>query len=666
MKFIFNLFVLLTSFKLANSQALCPVQWSYHAEKVSENKWNIIFDATIQEHWHLYSQKKYAEDAIAPFPTAITIDSTTSAKVLDTIAKEIGDIIVKKEPLFENNTIEWYENKLQLILPIEILKYGDTVSGILEYMTCDEKQCIMGEPVEWRIIFDSTKSSTKLEKFGTKDCPAEGISEDKGSMVPLHNDYPSCNNGYSEGVISMGLFWLFLAGIGGGLLALLMPCTFPMIPMTVSFFLKRNKDRGAAIREAIIYGLSIILIYTIPAFILAKVFGGDVLNAMASSAIFNLLFFVVFIVFAFSMFGYFEINMPSWLVNKSDSMGDKGGILGIFFMALTLALVSFSCTGPVLGGLLATLTSTGNDMGLIIGFIGFGIAMAIPFAMFAIFPNMLKSLPRSGGWMTTIKVVLGLIELAFAFKFLSNVDLAYHWGFLKLELFLAIWIILAIIIALYLLDIINPFPHDVKGERVGTAVKFLATLFLLFAAYLCIGMTGKTLHLISGFPPPSYYSYFYKTAACPEGLTCYPNGLQAYKNKLEEAQLAAKEQNKPILLDFTGFSCVNCRKMEESVWTQAPVYDLIKDKYILVSLYVDDKETMPESMQYIDTISNKKISTYALRWNAMERAFVNKNAQPYYIAVDADLKKLSPPIGYTDVNTFAQFLNCGISNFEGK
>lgn len=666
----------------AHAQMKCPVAWKYHAEKTAPGEWNIIFDACIGEHWHLYTQKTFPDTVIAPLPTVISVDSadekTMQAIKFDGKATEEGDKIIKAEPLFEGTVIEWYEGHASFIQKVKVSSTSDTIKGYVDYMVCNDAECMRGEPVEWKIVFDEKSDSTPDVLFDTQDCPYASsgnvgkCADQKKNPAPVVGtksskiDYPTCSNGYKFGELSGNIWIMFLAGIGGGLLALIMPCTFPMIPMTVSFFLKRNKERSKAIREALIYGLSIILIYTIPAYIVAKVFGSDALNAFSSSAFFNILFFVVFIIFAFSMLGYFEINMPSWMVNKSDSMGDKGGILGIFFMAFTLALVSFSCTGPVLGGLLATLTTQGNDTGLILGFLGFSIAMAVPFALFAMFPNMLKSLPKSGGWMTTIKVVLGLIELAFAFKFFSNVDLAYHLGILKLEPFLLIWIVIAVVIGLYLFDIINPFPHDIKGERVGWIFKGLGVLFILFAGYLTMGLFGKNLSLISGFPPPSYYAWFAKKTDCPEGLECYPNGLVAYKNKLTEGIEASKKEGKPILLDFTGFSCVNCRKMEDNVWPKPEVYDILKKNFILVSLYVDDKAALSESEVFVDSRTNKKISTIGAKWSKLERDFIYQNAQPYYVVVDENLNYLSPPTGFTSATTYASFLKCGLENYKNK
>lgn len=650
----------------AMAQFLCPVHFQYYAKKTAPGEWVIYFEGQIQEHWHLYSQKTYPPNAIAPFPSAISVDSSdiNNTKIATFIgtAEEVGNKIIKKEPLFDDAIIEWFEGTVTFKQKVKINNPNDTLHGLLEYMTCDDKQCIMGEPVTWAIKFDETLNKTPLVYFSTKDCPSINAATVPTSVEPTDSSskkkisYKTCDTLSEPKEEKSGLLWLFILGIGGGLLALIMPCTFPMIPMTVSFFLKRNKDRKGAIREAIIYGLSIILIYTIPTAIIAYSLGSDALNAMASSVFFNLLFFAVFVYFAFSMFGYYEINMPSWLVNKSDKMGDSSGLAGIFFMAFTLALVSFSCTGPVLGSFLVAATTQGNYLDLIIVMLGFSTAMAVPFALFAMFPTMLQSLPKSGAWMTTVKVVFGLIELAFALKFLSNIDLAYHWGIIKLELFLGIWAGISIFTGLYLLDKVNIFPHDSKSEKLSPARIALALVFFVFGGYCAYGITGSNLSLISGFPPPSYYTFKKQAHDCPSGLTCFKN--------YDEGIAAAKIANKPIMIDFTGYSCVNCRKMEDNVWVQPDIFQLINDNYTLISLYVDDKAKLPEAEQYIDAISQKKVTTWGQKWSYLQRDMIQTNAQPYYVITNHTAQLLAPPSAYEpNVAKYKAFLECGIKNF---
>jgi thiol:disulfide interchange protein DsbD len=452
---------------------------------------------------------------------------------------------------------------------------------------------------------------------------------------------------------------IFIAGFIGGLIALLTPCVFPMIPLTVSFFTKRSKDRKSGIRNAFIYALSIIGIYVTLGMAITLTLGDDALNAMASNAVFNLIFFVVFIVFAISFLGAFEITLPSRFINRVDSASDRGGLLGIFFMAFTLSLVSFSCTGPIIGTLLVEAARGSSFLGPAIGMGGFALALALPFALFAMFPGWLNSLPKSGGWLNSVKVTLGFIEIALAMKFLSTVDLAYHWGFLKRELFLAIWIIDAILLGLYLLGKLR-LSHDSEMKHVSTPRVVLALITFSFAAYLVPGMFGAPTTFVSGYLPPNSYREWKdpKSTDCPQDLSCF--------HDLKEGLCYAKSQGKPVFIDFTGYACVNCRKMEDNVWSDPKVYEYLNEKYVVISLYVDDKKKLPQSEQYVNA-NGKPIRTIGNKWSEVESNFYQQTSQPLYVLVDNDGKILTPPQGYTPVPTeYVEYLDRGLKKYEER
>jgi len=463
-----------------------------------------------------------------------------------------------------------------------------------------------------------------------------------------------------------GFMTIFLLGFLGGLIALLTPCVFPMIPLTVSFFTKGAKTRKQGLMNAILYGLFIFLIYlllSVP-FHLLDSLAPEILNNISTNVTLNIAFFVIFIIFAFSFFGYYEITLPSSWSNKMDDKASSiGGVVGIFFMALTLALVSFSCTGPILGSLLGgSLSSDGGATQLSFGMGGFGLALALPFALFALFPNWLNSLPKSGGWLNTVKVVLGFLELGLAFKFLSNADLVEHWGFLKREIFIGIWILVGIGLMLYLFGIIR-FPHDGPKKKLTKARFGFGVLTFLFVLYLFPGLTNSgfaNLKLLSGFPPPLFYSVYEKD-------TQGPLGLKAYKS-WEKGFEMAKQENKPIMLDFTGWACVNCRKMEEQVWSDPDVYKVLNNEYILVSLYVDDREELPEQDQFNYVRANgsiKKIKTIGDKWATFQTVNFQNNSQPFYVLMDTDMNLLNSPIGYTsDAKEYLVWLKQGVQKEE--
>lgn len=455
-------------------------------------------------------------------------------------------------------------------------------------------------------------------------------------------------------------FWgIFVAGFIGGLLALLTPCVFPMIPLTVSFFTKQSKTRAKGLTNAFIYALSIILIYTLMGFLITQLAGPEALNAMATSAFWNLLFFAIFIVFAISFLGAFEITLPSRFVNVIDKQSNRTGLIGIFFMAFTLALVSFSCTGPIIGTLLVESAVSGATTGPLIGMIGFSTALALPFALFAAFPGWLNSLPKSGSWLATVKVVLGLLELALSLKFLSVVDMVYHWGILKREIFLALWIIIFLVMGIYLLGLLR-FKDDHEQPRVSVPRLLFAIIALSFSAYMVPGLWGAPLKLLSGLAPPTFYREWNTTGnECPLGLECNHNDFDG-------GVAMAKAQDKPIMLDFTGWACTNCRYMEENVWSKPEISKILSEDVVVISLYVDDGASLPENAQVTSLRTGEKITNMGAKWTDFQIYYYNKTVQPQYVMIDPEGKLLTGDISYTDAATFKKFLEEGICRYKAR
>ncbi len=483
----------------------------------------------------------------------------------------------------------------------------------------------------------------------------------------------------TDDALPQTLWSIFIAGIIGGFAAFLMPCIYPMVPLTVSFFTKQSGTRSKGIINALLYGLFIIVIYVALGMLVTLIFGASALNEAASSAWFNLLFFAIIVVFAISFLGAFEITLPSRFVNKIDEKSNKGGLLGLFFMAFTLALVSFSCTGPIIGYLLVEAVSKGALLGPAMGMLGFSVALAVPFMLFAFFPSLLKEMPRSGGWLNTVKVSLGFLELALAFKFLSNVDLAYHWRVLDREVFLAIWIVIFGLFGLYLLGKLK-FSHDSDVPFISVPRLFFAIAVLSFTVYMVPGLWGAPLKALSAWLPPSPTQDFnlhqvtLMTGAAPQASTGIvkkygdvfhaPHGIDAFYD-YDQALAYSKEAGKPVLLDFTGWSCVNCRKMEESVWPDPQVLKLLKEEYILASLYVDDRTKLEPEEQYVSTFSGKQINTVGRKWSDLQQSRFGVNAQPYYVIVDSDGNQLVPAQAYNeDIQNYINFLNRGLEAFR--
>lgn len=661
MKKLFFPIVLLFGF-LANaqfgnqpSQILDPIEWSASVEHEKEDIYTLVFKAELNPGWHLPSQE---EVPVGPLPTVFVFDSTaTHFELIGKTSEPKGKTAVS--PIF-GTELTSFEGEAVFKQKIKVLDESKPISLEVQFMVCDDTHCLPP---------DSETFTIKLDKEGeaavTAGFTGEISERDRTMTAALKLDFKEDAHFKIEGKEREGYLTIFILGFIGGLIALLTPCVFPMIPLTVSFFIKGAKDKKKGLMNAILYGFFIFAIYlllSLPFHLLDSV-SPDILNNISTNPILNILFFVIFVVFAVSFFGYFEITLPSSWSNKMDEKATSvGGVIGIFFMALTLALVSFSCTGPILGSLLGgSLSSDGGAMQLSVGMGGFGLALALPFALFAVFPNWLDSLPKSGGWLNTVKVVLGFIELAFALKFLSNADLVMHWGILPREVFIGIWILIGIGLALYLFGIIR-FPHDNPKQKISFSRKITGMVVVVFVLYLMPGLTNTAyanLKLLSGFPPPLSYSLYEKE----DGLL----GLTIYHD-FEEGLAAAEKAGKPVMIDFTGWACVNCRKMEEQVWTQPGVHEILEKEYIIISLYVDDGELLPEDQQFNYLRPNggvKEIETVGDKWATFQTVNFMNNSQPYYVLMDSKTNLLNQPVGYTpSAEEYADWLSQGLENFK--
>ena len=673
MKKFILLFVILTSF-FSHAQILDPVDWKFDSKKISDYEFELTFTAYIDEHWAIYSQFK-VDDDLGPLPTSFNFESNSDYELVDAVVENDLNRITKHDSVFDMIVTKFY-NEARFTQRIKLLSDSATITGNLDYMTCDDEQCTFKPDNPF--LFQISASGETSAKLTTGD---NVVIDDTTVNNQLYGILPSdvlkldtkCENDIStvsDGTKAGKSLWsIFGLGFLGGLLALLTPCVFPMIPLTVSFFTKKNSKKGSGTSKAILYGFFILAVYlvlSIP-FHLIDSINPDILNEISTNVVLNVIFFLIFMFFAFSFFGYYELTLPASWTNKTTKGENIGGILGVFFMALTLAIVSFSCTGPILGSLLAgSLTADGGAWQLTAGMGGFGLALGLPFALFAMFPNMLNSLPKSGGWLNTTKVVLGFLELALAFKFLSNADLVKHWGILKLEVFLGIWIIIFIGLALYLLGKIK-FPHDSPLKKLSFSRMAFGVLVVAFSVYLISGFrvnkdtnTFTSLTLLSGLAPPVGYSFLYPKE-CPNNLECFKD--------LKEGIAYAQKVNKPIMLDFTGYACVNCRKMEEHVWPDEKIDALIRNDYVLISLYVDDKEELPEDEQILVSRINggtRQLINYGHKWAHFQTQFFQSNSQPFYVLLSDDGKTvLNSPVGYTpDEEEYASFLECGLNAFS--
>ncbi|MEM9362235.1 MAG: cytochrome c biogenesis protein CcdA [Bacteroidota bacterium] len=630
-----------------------PATWSHEVKKLSDSEYELIFKGKIAEGWHVYSQ--YTAEG-GSLPSEFTFEKagkdyelvgkTTESETI----KEYSDIFEVEETFFKKEAI--FTQKIKLLNP-----NVNQLTVNLFYQICQEVCIPMDE------LFQISLNGTAFFAV-EKELDENSLVLGSSLKLDLKNKELLSQNELGSSSSKSNLWMIFGLGFLGGLIALLTPCVFPMIPLTVSFFTKQSQQRTKGIINAGLYGFFIVLIYfllSLPFHLFDSV-DSQILNTIATNIWLNIFFFIIFVFFAFSFFGYYELTLPSSWANKMDEASYKaGGGLGIFFMALTLAIVSFSCTGPILGGLLGSTTLAEGNVAtnLSAGMVGFGLALALPFTLFALFPAWLNSLPKSGGWMTTVKVVLGFLELALAFKFLSNADLVGHWGILKREIFLGIWIVLFVLLALYLFGVFR-FPHDGPKQKLSSTRKFIGVASIAFFVYLVLGLAGMVnLKLLSGFPPPDFYSVQQTDSDCPLGLDCFKD--------FDEGVTYAKASNKPILLDFTGWACVNCRKMEENVWSQPSIYQMIKDDYVLISLYVDDRKELPSEQQFdykFDTGRIKAIETIGQKWGTFQTINFNAASQPYYVLLSPNLEILNEAVQYVDADVYEEWLKSGLSTYQ--
>lgn len=654
MRYLFLFLSFFFAFSIAHGQSEAnPALWSHEVKKISDAEYELVFKGKIQEGWHVYSQ--YTAEG-GSLPSEFTFENAGEEYELigkttesETIT-EYSDVFEVDETFFKKEAV--FTQKIKLLKP-EITQ----ISVNLFYQICKEV-CIPKDEL--------FQISLNGDVFVNENKQVDEHSALLSSSLKLDlKNKELLNQGDFENLKGISNLWMiFGLGFLGGLIALLTPCVFPMIPLTVSFFTKQTQQKSKGIGNAILYGFFIVLIYfllSLPFHLFDSV-DSQILNTIATNIWLNVLFFVIFVFFAFSFFGYYELTLPSSWANKMDAASSKvGGGLGIFFMALTLAIVSFSCTGPILGGLLGSTTLAEGDVAtnLSAGMVGFGMALALPFALFALFPAWLNSLPKSGGWMTTVKVVLGFLELALAFKFLSNADLVGNWGIFKREIFLGIWVVLFVLLALYLFGIFK-FPHDGPKQKLSLTRKFVGLISVAFSGYLIMGLLNITnLKLLSGFPPPDFYSITETESDCPLGLDCFKD--------FEEGVAYAQEVNKPILLDFTGWACVNCRKMEENVWSDSKIYPILKDEYVLISLYVDDRKELPDSEKFdfkYDSGRIKAIETIGQKWGTFQTINFNAASQPYYVLLSPNLEILNDAVQYVDKDVYERWLKSGLEKYQ--
>ena len=649
MKNNFLLILFLTLSFLGYSQD--PITFETKVKKISENTFELVTTANIQNKWRLYSQNLLSGGAI---PTEFIFDNKSQS------IKLIGDVsesqsITKFDPIFQIEQ-SYFENQSTFTQLIETNKIIDNITAVIAYQACDDVVCIFREA---NLIFNFDGSTLAIENV---DLTSDIYENNNALAIDLKNTELLSTINDSSALTSNSYLNLFILGFIGGLLALLTPCVFPMIPLTVSFFTSNKSEQNSKF-NAIIYGLFIVGIYlslSIPFHFLDSI-DPEILNSISTNAGLNIFFFVVFILFAFSFFGFYEITIPSRWVNSIDSKSNSiGGYIGVFFMALTLVLVSFSCTGPILGSLLVgSISSQGGAIQLTIGMLGFGVALALPFTIFALFPNLLTTLPKSGRWMNTFKVILGFLELGFAFKFLSNADLVEHWGILKREVFIGIWVLISFSLSLYLLGLYK-FPHESKNVVTSKFNLILGFFVLGFSVYLFPALLqngSDKARMLSGFTPPAFYSIYSKSNDCPLGFTCFKD--------FDSGLSYAKSQNKPILLDFTGWACVNCRRIEENVWTDPEVYSLINDNFVLISLYVDDRKELDVkdfiTLKY-KSGKEKIIKTVGEKGATFQAINFKSASQPYYVLLDNNLRILNKPIQYTSKDKYLNWLKEGLDN----
>ncbi len=676
---------------VAQAQILTPVKWKIKLDdKGGAPEKEIVFTATADKGWHLYDMNLPEG---GPVSTSFTFETLNGAELIGQPVPSVKPTTVYDEQFAMN--LRWYPGTVSFIQKLKVTDPAKfKVEGEVEFMACNDETCLPPDQIPFSFdkksihvdpALAANSSTTEVDKEDatTVQPDTQVVAEDASELNtpdPTAKETPATTspkasdsltdspNLWSPVIDQLKAFgdstvsaadtsWLFIffAGFLGGLIALLTPCVWPVIPMTVSFFLKRTKDRKKAIRDAITYGLSIIVIYLVMGLLITGIFGASALNDLSTNAIFNILFFLLLVVFAVSFFGAFELVLPASWTSKLDSKADSTtGILSIFFMSFTLVLVSFSCTGPIIGTLLVQAASMGTAVGPAIGMFGFALALSIPFSVFAIFPNMLQSMPKSGGWLNSVKVVLGFLELALALKFLSVADLAYGWRLLDREAFIVLWIVIFSLLGVYLLGKIK-FSHDSEVKYVSVPRLFMAIISFAFAIYMVPGLWGAPLKAISAFAPPLYTQDF----------NLYKNEVHAAFDDYESGMAYAKKVNKPVMIDFSGFGCVNCRKMEASVWTDPKVKQMLENDYVLITLMVDDKTKLPQPIEIQENGKTRKLKTIGDKWSYLQRSKFGSNAQPFYILLNDEGQPLGPSYAFNeDVSKYIQFLQNGLKEFK--
>ncbi|HIX86146.1 MAG TPA: thioredoxin family protein [Candidatus Parabacteroides intestinigallinarum] len=688
MKKLISTIVLSLIVLMAQAQILTPVTWEIRLDdKNGATEKEIIFTATCEKGWHLYDMNLPEG---GPVSTSFTFETLTGAKLIGEPTPSVKPTTVYDEQFAMD--LRWYAGSVSFTQKFQVTDAKKfKMEGEVEFMACNDETCLPPDRVSF--AFDKTSihadASAASSNEPTEGTPAEATQPEESAPVsapattdptptkPIATPTADQLNGLTDTpqlwtpvidklkafgdttISATDTSWLFIfiAGFIGGLVALLTPCVWPMIPMTVSFFLKRTKDRKKAIRDAITYGLSIIVIYLAMGLLITGIFGASALNDLSTNAIFNILFFLLLVVFAISFLGAFELVLPASWTSKLDSKADSTtGVLSIFFMSFTLVLVSFSCTGPIIGTLLVQAASMGTAIGPAIGMFGFALALSIPFSLFAIFPNMLQNMPKSGGWLNSVKVVLGFLELALALKFLSVADLAYGWRILDREVFIVLWIVIFALLGFYLLGKIK-FSHDSDLKYVSVPRLFMAIISLAFAVYMVPGLWGAPLKAISAFAPPLYTQDF----------NLYKNEVHAAFDNYDAGMAYARQTNKPVIIDFSGYGCVNCRKMEASVWTDPEVKRILENDYVLITLMVDDKTKLPQTIEIQENGKTRKLKTIGDKWSYLQRSKFGANAQPFYILLDGDGQPLGPSYAFNeDVSQYLQFLREGLREFKQK
>lgn len=655
--FCWLLSVILTLPALAQIQE--PIKFKTEWKQNSDTEAEIVFNAQIDKGWHVYSTE--LGDG-GPISATFNIDKIEGAETIGKLTP-VGNEINEMDPIF-GMKVRYFKDNAAFIQKIKITDKNYSIKGYLEYGACNDENCLPPTSVDFNfngtgvIASNDNKDENNETTINTNQelelSPLKiGNSEKVDYWKPVINELNSF--GEHTGEESMSWIYIFLTGLAGGLLALFTPCVWPIIPMTVSFFLKRTKDKKKGIRDAWTYGASIVVIYLTLGLAITLIFGASALNALSTNAVFNILFCLMLLVFAASFFGAFEITLPSKWSNAVDSKAEQTtGLLSIFLMAFTLSLVSFSCTGPIIGFLLVEVSTTGSVVAPAIGMLGFAIALALPFTLFALFPSWLKSMPKSGGWMNVIKVTLGFLELAFALKFLSVADLAYGWRILDRETFLALWIVIFGLLGMYLLGKIK-FPHDDDEQKVSVPRFFMALISLAFAIYMIPGLWGAPLKAVSAFAPPMQTQDF----------NLYKNEVHAKFTDYEAGMEYARMNKKPVMIDFTGYGCVNCRKMELAVWTDQNVSKLLTEDYVLITLYVDDKTKLEEPITVTENGKERTLRTVGDKWSYLQRSKFGANAQPFYVLVDNEGMPLNKSYSYDeDINLYIDFLKTGLKNYQ--